>query len=49
MEARKILRKGHPALNQIPFLWIVFVTAAVSKHIRPKHVLNMVISDGETK
>ena len=50
MEAREMVRGGPPALNSANFsVWVVFFTAAVSKHVGAKHVLNMVIPDGETE
>ena len=45
-----MVRGGPPALNSINFgVWVVFFTAAVSKHVGAKHVLNMAIPDGETE
>ena len=42
-------REGPPALNSTNFsVWVAFFTAAVSKHVGAKYVLNMVIPDGET-
>ena len=42
--------KWFEALSSTNFgVWVVFFTAAVSKHVGAKHVLNMVIPDGETE
>ena len=49
MEAREMIRGGPLALNSVIFsVWAVFFTAAVSKHVGAKHVLNMAIPEEET-
>ena len=49
MEAREMVKGTIPALNSDHFgIWVIYFIAGISKHVRAKHVLNMVIPDGET-
>ena len=50
MEDRKMVKETISTLNFDNFgTWVIKFLAGISKHVEAKHVLNMVITEGETK
>ena len=50
MVAREMVKWTIPTINSDNFgIWVIYFVAGISKHVGVKHVLNMVIPEGETE